>query len=128
MELRLGIYLFIFCKGRAEIANFSGDQVNGVSQRQLDPEGGSAPYLRLKFYLTVMQLHKPKRVGQSDAGTAGPRGEKQLKYFLLVLGRDAFPESATEITAVSLLRRRASVMRPPFGVNSEAFNKRLSTA
>jgi hypothetical protein len=43
LELRLGIYLFIFCKGRAEIANLSGDHVDSVRQGQFDPEGGSAP-------------------------------------------------------------------------------------
>jgi hypothetical protein len=32
LVLRLGIYLFIFCKGRAEIANLSGKHINGVSQ------------------------------------------------------------------------------------------------
>ena len=85
MELRLGIYLFIFCKGRTEIANLSGDHVNRVGQGQFDPEGGSAPYLRLKFYLTVMQLHKSKGVGESDAGTPGPRGKEQLEYLLLIL-------------------------------------------
>lgn len=83
--LRLGIYLFIFCKGRAEIANFSGDYVNRVGQGQFDPEGGSAPYLRLKFYLTVVQLHKSKGVGQSDAGTTGAGSKKQLKYLFLIL-------------------------------------------
>ena len=70
MDLRLGINLLIFCKGRAEIANLSGDHVDSVRQGQFDPEGGSAPYLRLKFYPTVMQLHKSKCIGQSDAGTA----------------------------------------------------------
>jgi hypothetical protein len=54
LGLRLGIYLFIFCKGRTEIANLSGDHVNSMREGQFDPEGGSAPYLRLKFYLTVV--------------------------------------------------------------------------
>src|ERR1700723_3453669 len=90
LVLRLGIYLFIFCKGRAEISNLSGEHINGVSQGQLDPEGGSAPYLRVKFYLTVMQLHKSKGIGQTDARTAGPRGKKQLEYLLLILRRDSF--------------------------------------
>ena len=85
MELRLGIYLFIFCKGRAEIANLSGDHVDSVRQGQFDPEGGSAPYLRLKFYLTVVRLHKSKGVGESDTGTSWPGGKKQLEYLLLIL-------------------------------------------
>ena len=64
MVLRLGIYLFIFCKGRAEITNLSGEHIHRVRQGQFDPEGGSAPYLRIEFYLTVMQLHKSKRIRQ----------------------------------------------------------------
>src|SRR5262249_46251878 len=87
--LRLGIDLLVFCEGGAEVADSSGG-FERTRQRQFDPESGSAPHLRLEFYLTVVQLHKSKGVGQPDAGTARPGGEEELKDFLLVFGRDSF--------------------------------------
>ena len=83
--LRLGINVFIFSEGLAEVADLSGGHLDRTCQRQFDPEGGSAPYLRVKFYLTVVQLYKSKGVGESDAGAAGARGEEELKNLFLIL-------------------------------------------
>ena len=88
--LRLGINIFIFSEGLAEVADFPGRHLHGACQRQLDPESGSAPYLRIEFYLTIVQLDKSKRIREADARAAWPRGEKKLKYLLLILGRNPF--------------------------------------
>src|SRR5271156_1240640 len=58
-------------------------------QRQLQAKGSAASRLRFKFYPTVVQLYKPKSVGESDTGAAGAGGKKQLEDLLLVFGRNS---------------------------------------
>jgi len=45
-------------------------------ERQLDTEYGSAADLRRKVYRTVVELNNSEGAGQTDAASAGPRGEK----------------------------------------------------
>jgi hypothetical protein len=51
---RLGIYLFFFSEGLAEVAEFSRRGFHGASQRQFYSEGSSAPDLRIEFYPTIV--------------------------------------------------------------------------
>src|SRR5690242_13867329 len=50
-----------------------------MMQRELDAKCCSASNLRIKFYRTIVQLHKPKSIGQSNARSAFARSEEKLK-------------------------------------------------
>src|SRR6202522_1205996 len=65
---------------------FSRRRFQRARQRQFEAKGSAASRLRFKFYPTVVQLHKPKSVRQSDAGTSGAGCKKQLENFLLIFG------------------------------------------
>src|SRR5208282_2008180 len=80
---------FLFSEGLPEIAMLSLRRFQGTRQRQFQAKGGAASGLGLKFYPTVVQLHKPKSVSESDAGTSGTGCKKQLENFLLIVGRDS---------------------------------------
>ncbi len=88
LDFWLGIDLsFFFCKRLTEIPQLAS-RLEGTSQRQVDSERSAASELRLEFYLTIVNLHKSKGVGESDAGTAGAGGKEKLENLHLILRRN----------------------------------------
>src|SRR5580692_7201911 len=67
---------------------FSRRRFQRTRQRQLESKGSAASGLRFKFYPTVVQLHKPKSVRESDTSTSRTGCKKQLENFLLIFGGD----------------------------------------
>ena len=87
---RLGIYRFSAAKGWLKSRTFASAASNRAPERQLHAESRPAAGLRFEFYPAVVQLHKPKRIRQSDSRASRARREEKLKNLLLVVGRNSF--------------------------------------